>query len=165
MILEVRPATAEDASAMMALLNEIIAAGGTTAHRKPFDEQAIIAQFIASRLFLCCLVAVSEGKIAGFQALEWADPDWPGDDALPADWAIIATYVNRAAHGRGVGRALFARTSRAAAAAGVRFIDATIRLENSGGRRFYERLGFVDYRHGVETISKRFSPIRAPAHG
>ena len=57
---------------------------------------------------------MEETRLLGFQALEWCDPDWPGDDALPADWAVIATYVDPQARQRGVGRALFAETARAA---------------------------------------------------
>lgn len=58
-----------------------------------------------------------------------------------------------------MGRALFARTAQAAEAAGVRFIDATIRSENTGRQAFYERLGFTDYRSGAATVSKRFAPV------
>jgi len=97
-------------------------------------------------------------QLMGFQALEWCDPAWPGDDPLPADWAVIATYVGPQAHRRGVGRALFAATAQAAKNAGVRFIDATIRIENTGGQASYEGVGFTDYRVGAETVSKRFAP-------
>ena len=37
-------------------------------------------------------------------------------------------------------------------------IDATIRKENGGGQAFYAGIGFVDYRIGAESISKRFAP-------
>jgi len=36
---------------------------------------------------------------------------WPGEDRLPADRAVVATYVGRQAHRRGVGRARFAATA------------------------------------------------------
>lgn len=158
MSMNIRIALPEDAGSMARLINEIIAIGGTTAHRLPFDEHRIRAEFIAVLRGICCFVAVENRQILGFQALEWCDPDWPGEDRLPADWAVIATYVAPAAHGRGIGRALFRETAGAAKAAGVRFIDATIRKENGGGQAFYAGIGFVDYRIGAESISKRFAP-------
>ena len=58
--------------------------------------------------------------------------------------------------GRGIGGALFAETCKAARAAGAVAIDATIRRENTGGLRFYDKMGFVDYRPEAERIGKRF---------
>lgn len=157
MSLEIRPATPQDAGAMAKLINEIIAIGGTTAHAEPFDEAGIIDTFIAPRLAISCFVAVNGSQIVGFQSLEWADPEWPGADPLPADWAVIATYVDPHAHKTGIGRSLFAETAKAAKAAGAVFIDATIRRENKGGQAYYHAMGFRDYREGTATISKRYS--------
>lgn len=157
MSLEIRPATPQDAGAVAKLINEIIAIGGTTAHTEPFDEAGIVDTFIAPRLTISCFVAVNGAKIVGFQSLEWADPEWPGEDRLPSDWAIIATYVDPRAHKMGIGRSLFAETASAAKAAGAVFIDATIRRENKGGLAYYQAMGFRDYREGTATISKRYS--------
>lgn len=158
MPMEVRTASPRDAGPMARLINEIIAIGGTTAHRRPFDKHRIRTEFIAATRGICCFVAVEKAQILGFQALEWCDPDWPAEDRLPADWAVIATYVAPAAHGGGIGRALFRETAASAKVVGVRFIDATIRKENQGGQAFYGSIGFVDYRSGAESISKRFAP-------
>lgn len=155
MSLEIRPATPQDAGAMAKLINEIIAIGGTTAHAEPFDEAGIIDTFIAPRLAMSCFVAVNGSEIVGFQSLEWADPEWPGADPLPADWAVIATYVDPHAHKMGIGRSLFAETAKAAGALSV---DATIRKENKGGQAYYQAMGFRDYREATATISKRYSP-------
>lgn len=114
MPMEVRTASPRDAGPMARLINEIIAIGGTTAHRRPFDKHRIRAVFIAATRGICCFVAVEKAQILGFQALEWCDPDWPGEDRLPADWAVIATYVAPAAHGGGIGRALFRETAASA---------------------------------------------------
>lgn len=155
----VRAADRGDADAMAALINEIIAIGGTTAHRDPFDAARIVDVFIAPKRAIACVVAVDgAGGIVGFQALEWSDPDWPGAHRLPPDWAAIASFVAPSVHGRGVGRALFAETRFAAKAAGVAFINATIRRENVGGLAFYDKLGFVDYRSTPAAISKRLAP-------
>lgn len=143
---------------MADLINRIIAIGGTTAYSASFDGGKIISEFIGPELAICCHVAVENGKVCGFQALLWADPSWPGDDRLPADWALIATYVDPEAHGKGIGRALFACTEAAARDAGVSAIDATIRKENAGGLSYYARMGFVDYRSSGETVSKSYKP-------
>ena len=85
------------------------------------------------------------GTIVGFQALEWSDPNWPGPDSLPADWALIASFVDADFQGRGIGKALFTKTLAAAQRAGAHCIDATIRADNQGGLAFYTLLGFTDY--------------------
>lgn len=137
----IRAATAQDAEDMATLINEIIAIGGTTAHRTPFTPQRIASHFIAPHRGICCHVATADGVLLGFQALEWCDPDWPAiEERLPSDWAIIGTFVCASGQGRGVGRKLLAETVRIARAAGVAAIDATIRRENKGGQAFYERM-------------------------
>ena len=158
MPLQVRAAGPGDAPAMATLINAIIAIGGTTAHRTPFDAEGIVAKFIAPPLLISCFVACDGAEILGFQSLDWSDPDWPGEDAMPADWGIIGSFVDPAAQGRGVGRALFAATREAARRAGVSTIDATIRRENTGGLAFYDGLGFTDYRSDELSISKRLTP-------
>lgn len=158
MSLLIRGATEQDAGPMCRLINEIIAIGGTTAFRDPFDEGRMIDTFVAAKRGISCFVAVEAGQVLGFQSLEWCDPDWSGEDRLPADWAVIGTYVAPRAHGRGIGRALFGETAGTAKAAGVRFIGATIRKENKGGQAYYGGIGFVDYQTGAETVTKRFEP-------
>jgi ribosomal protein S18 acetylase RimI-like enzyme len=101
--------------------------------------------YIAPKRGIASTVAEVDGQLVGFQALEWADPDWPAPDAHPSDWAVIASFVSPAAQGRGVGRALFAATRAAARAVGVAVIDATIRADNKAGLGYYTGLGFVDY--------------------
>ena len=154
----IRAAREEDAEAMATLLNEIIAIGGTTAHSQPFDRVRILGSFVASPRRVSCFVATDGARLTGFQALEWSDPDGRGDHAPARDWAIISTYIRQGSHGRGIGAALFRHTRAAARAAGVAFIDATIRRENAGGLAFYSRLGFEDYREDALTISKRLAP-------
>lgn len=149
----IRPATINDAPAMAAILNDLIAQGGTTAYRDPFNPDQIIGQFLASHFAISCFCARDAGQVIGFQALEWSDPDWPGPDRLPADWAIISTYVALDRQGQGIGRALFEATRAAAETAGAHRIDATIRRENAGGRAYYAHLGFTDYREFAEAVS------------
>ncbi|MGB1155087.1 MAG: GNAT family N-acetyltransferase [Paracoccaceae bacterium] len=143
--IKLRPATSEDANRLAALLNQIIKTGGTTAHLHPFDRERLLNHYLAPPSAISCFVAEVGGTIAGFQALEWSDPNWPGPDSLPADWALIASFVDADFQGRGIGKALFTKTLAAAQSAGARCIDATIRADNQGGLAFYTSLGFTDY--------------------
>ena len=143
--IKLRPATSEDADRLAALLNQIIKTGGTTAHLHPFDRERLLNHYLAPPSAISCFVAEVGGTIAGFQALEWSDPNWPGPDSLPTDWALIASFVDADFQGRGIGKALFTKTLAAAQSAGARCIDATIRADNQGGLAFYTSLGFTDY--------------------
>lgn len=159
-----RLATPADAEALVAIVNEIIRAGGTTAHQTPFDTRRMTCHYISPDRGVTCVVAETDGTALGFQSLVWPDEE---GDVFPEGWAIIASFVAPDAAGRGVGRALFAATRAAAEAAGVTAIDATIRADNTVGLSFYDRLGFVDYdvlpavslRDGtrVDRIRKMFS--------
>jgi GNAT superfamily N-acetyltransferase len=151
----IRRAETGDAAAMVALLNAIIAKGGTTAHRDPFDVDLMIRLYVAPPRAIACHVAERAGAILGFQALEWADPAWTGANPLPADWALVATFVSVEAQGAGVGGRLFAASLAAARAAGAIAIDATIRRENRGGLAYYSRMGFVDYWSDDVVIAKK----------
>lgn len=162
MTLILRPATATDAPEMAALLNEIIAIGGTTAYEDSFDAQTMRASYMAAPNLLCCTVAETGGALAGFQGLFHPTEV----DPMPEGWAFIATFARVGGAGRGVGRALFGETLRLARAAGIKTIDATIRADNASGLGYYARLGFVDYdrlravplKNGtpVDRIRKRF---------
>ena len=156
--IRIRLAAIADAGSMVDLLNAIIARGGTTAHRTPFDRDRMIAEYIAPPRGIACHVAERNGVILGFQALEWTDPGWVGANPLPADWALVATFVAIEGHGTGIGRRLFEATRQAAKAAGVAMIDATIRRENAGGLVYYSRQGFVDYWSDDTVIAKRRTP-------
>lgn len=123
----------------------------------------MIAYNVSHPRGISCFVADDGGQIAGFQSLEWADPDPNGAYHLPAGWAIIASFVALTHHGHGVGRQLFAHTLAAARQAGVRCIDATIRLENTGGRAFYARMGFAEYKTSATTVSKKLELAETPA--
>jgi GNAT superfamily N-acetyltransferase len=140
-----RPVTEADAPAMAGLLNQIIETGGTTAHQSRFDAKRMLSHYIAPPLGICCFVALLDGEVIGFQALERSDPDWQGEGKLPNDWAVIATFVGEGHRGSGVGRGLFTLTLEAAQAADVVAIDATIRADNALGLAYYSRMGFADH--------------------
>ena len=135
----VRPAALGDALQMTKLLNAVIAAGGTTAHQTPLVVDQMFSRYIRPENNISCHVAISNGRLSGFQSLVWAD------DAMPEGWAIIATFVAFDRAKMGIGQKLFSATRFAAKAAEVKTIDATIRADNVGGLKYYSGLGFTDY--------------------
>ena len=145
-----------------ALLNEIIAIGGTTAWETPLDAAAFGAVYSSANPDLVAIhVALdAEGAVAGFQ--------WLARKAtLPPDCADIATFARQNPVTKGVGTALFAATKAAARAAGFARINAQIRADNRPGLGYYAKMGFVDHdivpavplRDGtpVDRIVKRFA--------
>ena len=160
MELRVRPARRADAPALAALLNEIIAAGGTTAYETPFTPDGFADAHIDGPGVITSMVAEdAEGHPMGFQILLRSA-------TLGPDWGDIGTFARRGATTRGIGSALFAATCAAAAEAGLTTLNATIRADNSGGLTFYTRMGFVDHAVArgvpladgtpVDRISRRF---------
>ncbi|GAB5436581.1 GNAT family N-acetyltransferase [Falsiruegeria mediterranea] len=160
MVSTVRPMMPEDVAASCRILNDIIEAGGTTAHEIPFSEALFRESFLTGVDLVCCHVAFDAGReIAGFQ--------WLGiSEDLPPDCADIATFARQDRAIRGVGRALFAETARVALNLGFAEINATIRADNVSGLAYYAKMGFLDHsvshsrplKDGtpVDRISKRF---------
>lgn len=139
MLLNVRPTVRGDAPALAELLNEIIAAGGTTAYETPFTPDTFADTHIDGPGVITSVLAEDgDGRPMGFQILLASDKFGPG-------WGDIGTFARRGATTRGIGSALFAATKAAAISAGLTTLNATIRADNTGGLTFYARMGFVDY--------------------
>ncbi len=163
MTVTTRPALAADVAQMTALLNEIIAIGGTTAHQRPFDEDRMLHHYITPERHISTIVAELDSAIVGFQMLVWPDPAL---GPMPDGWGFIASFVKVGITGQGIGRAMFTATCAAARAADCRHIDATMRADNASGLQFYSAMGFTDYdrlcavplRDGrlVDRVRKRF---------
>jgi len=157
----VRPTEARDIPALTALLNRIIAIGGTTAYEEPFSETKLAAHLLDDTRLICCHTALdpADGAPAGYQVLK-RHPD------LPPDWGDIATFARVEPKLPGVGTALFAATSAFARNNGLVAINATIRADNSGGLAYYGKMGFRNYAveknvplgdgTPVDRISRRF---------
>jgi L-amino acid N-acyltransferase YncA len=163
MDVRVRPTVRADAAALADLLNEIIAAGGTTAYETPFTPEAFAdAHIDGPRVITSIIAEDGDGCPMGFQILLASDKLAPG-------WGDIGTFARRGSTTRGIGSALFAATRAAAIAAGLKAINATIRADNTGGLAFYARMGFVDYAVAravpladgtpVDRISRRYNLI------
>ena len=138
----VREAVRGDASQMVLLLNDIIQVGGSTAHQTNFDEDKMINHYLARAGQISCQVAITNGRLSGFQSLMRPDH---ANDPMPDGWGIIASFVALEKSGLGIGQKLFSATRAAARAAGIHTIDATIRADNEAGLRYYGGLGFADY--------------------
>ncbi|OKB68309.1 GNAT family N-acetyltransferase [Serratia marcescens] len=158
--MKIRTVTPQDAEALTQLLNEVIAAGGTTAIETPLTPTEFAEWFISGEQALSCQVAEQDGLLLGFQSLS-------ADETLPSDTADIATFSRLSPKVRGIGSALFPATLAAAKAHGFRHINATIRADNVGGLAYYQKMGFRDYDRlpqvplndgtPVDRIKKRFS--------
>lgn len=136
----IRPALDSDAEPMRALLNEIIRIGGTTAITSELSVDEMREWFISGADVVSCFLAINaNGEILGFQSLSRY-----GD--LQEGWVDIATFASRSRQKSGVGGALFAHTRAAAAQYGFTTINASIRVDNTGGLAYYGKMGFVTYR-------------------
>ncbi len=138
MTLTVRPAEPSDAVQMAALLNEIIALGGTTAITTPLSPDDMRTKMQAGAPRAAWHVAVDGTKVLGFQ---WIAPH----SELPPEVADIATFAKVGQVKRGIGSSLFEATQKAARALGFTWINANIRTDNTGGVRYYDSRGFRTY--------------------
>ena len=158
--IHVRPTEPADIPALTALINRIIAMGGTTAYEDPFSEAGLVAKLLKDPRLVCCHTAFdpTDGAPAGYQVLK-THPE------LAAGWGDIATFARAEPKLPGVGTALFTATAAFAREHGITTINATIRADNLGGLAYYTKMGFEDYavaravplRDGtpVDRISKR----------
>ena len=138
-MITVRRATRLDLDDMASLLNEIIAAGGTTALTRAVTADDLGARIDSSGDRGAWHVALDgQDRVVGFQ---WIAPNTD----LPPEAADIATFVQTGQTGLGIGSALFDATKEAAMALGYGWINATIRADNEGGQIYYQSRGFEDY--------------------
>lgn len=139
MTLPVRPMRAGDVPVACALLNQIIALGGTTAIETPLTEAMFAEAFLNGPNVICCHVVLDgQGVVAGFQGLARYD-------TLPPECGDIATFTRRTDPVKGAGRALFAATRDVARVVGLHQINATIRADNVPGLGYYAAIGFHDH--------------------
>jgi L-amino acid N-acyltransferase YncA len=128
-----RLAEPADAPGMTALLNAVIAKGGTTAHQSPMTEAEVRDHYIDGSDVLSSVVAEDAGKIIGWQSVG----HWNGEPH-------IGTFVQPGLQAKGVGAALFALTLTTLRKTAIRYIIAWIRADNVPGLAYYARIGFRD---------------------
>jgi L-amino acid N-acyltransferase YncA len=129
----IRIAEATDALGMTALLNMVIAKGGTTAHEAPKTEAEVLYDYIEGPDVLSAVIAEEAGTIIGWQTVGLAGGD-----------PHIGTFVQPDLQAKGVGAALFALTLQTLRKTRTDYIIAWIRADNVPGLAYYARIGFRD---------------------
>ncbi len=148
----IRNAVESDAEGISVVLSTLAAAGKRS---KPSDAAFALAHYISDPERIRCSVAVtSDGEVLGFQSLKLAIENNPY--GVTAGWGIIGTHIKPAAARHGVGRALFDASLQAARQMELPAIDATIGAENEEGLRYYEAMGFREYRRMDGAVCKVF---------
>jgi GNAT superfamily N-acetyltransferase len=151
----IRTAQTTDATAISAMLQDLVAAGKRTL---PADEQFVLITYIANPNGILCSVAEDEeGAILGLQSLIRATEG--NTYGVPVGWGTIGTHVSPIAARRGIGSNLFEATKPAAIAAGIEKIEAVIGSANLEAQAYYERMGFRTYRQTDTKICKCWPPM------
>jgi len=136
--LTIRTATADDAAAVAAVMNTVIAEGGLTLFDRPFsvDAERRFIESLGARSALH--VAEIDGAIAGVQSIDL----YSSVAASLAHVATMGTWLRSEARGRGLGRALAERSFAFAIAHRYSKIVITVLAGNTTARAFYAALGF-----------------------
>jgi L-amino acid N-acyltransferase YncA len=141
MELLVREACAEDAAAIVAIMNPIIAAGVYTAFDTPFRveaEQAYLEGFPARGIFHVA-VAASDERVLGFQSLEPFATYTHAFDHV----GTLGTYVDLACRHQGIATALFTATFEVARRKHYEKIHTFVRADNPAALATYLKHGFA----------------------
>lgn len=153
MTVTIRPATPADAVGMSAVLAPILKQWNSA---RPSSADHILGHYVRHANNIACTVAcAADGTIVGFQSLQRAGDGNVFD--VPAEWGIIGTYVALDAPRGGIGRQMFAASLKAAKAANLPIIDATIGADNDAGLAYYGAMGFETYRHLDGAVGKRYN--------
>jgi L-amino acid N-acyltransferase YncA len=141
MELLVREARAEDATAIVAIMNPIIAAGVYTAFDTPFTidaEQAYLKGFPARGVFHVA-VDPSDQRVLGFQSMEPFATYTHAFDHV----GTLGTYVDFACRRQGIATALFEATFEVARRKGYEKILTFVRADNPAALASYLKQGFA----------------------
>lgn len=144
-MIEVRPATAADAAAVVRLLGQLV--NREIAREEIGERLRRLSATGADPVFLAC----DNGVAIGLMALHFAPILHYARPAL----RITELVVDRRHRRRGVGRRLIAQAEHEAAAAGCEIIELTSALDRADAHAFYRSLGF-------EANSLRFRKLPRP---
>lgn len=131
MTFEVREMTRVDVPQCVAIINHIIALGGSTAHEDPFDEDGFADHYLDEADVTN--VVLAEGRVVGFQGAFEVEPGVYS----------IGSFTDQNAPIRGAGAAIFAKTLSDCRGLGGSSIIAKITSDNTGGLAYYTKMGFV----------------------
>ncbi len=129
---EVRTMEPRDVPACVAIVNHIIALGGSTAYEDPFTNAGFEAHYLQEPPVTN--VVLDKGRVVGFQAA------FDAGDGLYS----IGSFTDQQHPAPGAGRAIFAKTLADCRARGGTAILAKITSDNTGGLAYYTKMGFAD---------------------
>ncbi|MFG0283156.1 MAG: GNAT family N-acetyltransferase [Phycisphaerales bacterium JB039] len=135
---QIRPAQEADLPSILAIINREIVHGVAHFGTQPMSLETLAAQFAREAMRYPWLAAIDarSGAMLGFAK---AGP-WKSRGAYA--WTTeIGVYVEAAARGRGVGRALYDTLLPMLRAAGFRTVLAGIALPNDASVRLHEAVG------------------------
>lgn len=139
-VVDVREAGPDDAPAIAAVLNAVIASGAAVAFNRPVtveSERRYLAEFSSRGVFHVALDS-DAASIIGFQSVEPFAASPGAFDHVGS----IGTYVDIEHRRRGVAAALFEATLAVARIRGFEKIMAFVREDNAAGQAVYARHGF-----------------------
>jgi L-amino acid N-acyltransferase YncA len=143
-VLSLRPALPDDASAIAAIYNAALAAREATFETRPREPGEVGAWM---RDDLPCIVASLDGAVVGFARVAPYS-----DRCVYAGVGEHGVYVDPAARGHGVGRALLAELCARAERRGLYKLTSRIFSDNAASRALHRACGFdevgVQRRHG-----------------
>ena len=148
-MVDIRPATAEDAGAIAEIQNALLATTAIEWRDEPHTPASRVDWIDRHHVVL---VAVDGDDVVGFAAYgDFRDTaGWPGYRFVVEN----SIHVRESHWGSGVGRQLMEALIDAAAAAGKHAMVAAVDGENEASIRFHERLGFVEVARMPEVGSK-----------
>jgi phosphinothricin acetyltransferase len=132
-VLVVEPMTVDDGRAVLDIFGQGIATGIATFETDMPDWE----HWDAGHRPDCRFVARLDGRVVGWTALSSYSAR-----AVYAGVAWESVYLDEAARGRGVGRALLAAVIAASETAGVWTLIAGVQIENTASLALHERAGF-----------------------
>jgi L-amino acid N-acyltransferase YncA len=139
----VREACLEDAAAIVAIMNPIIAAGTFTVFDTPFTidaEKAFLEGFPARGVIHVAVdSSAADQRVLGFQSMEPFANYTHGFDHV----GIMGTYVDLASRRQGIASALFDATFEAARRKGYEKIFTFVRADNPAALATYVKHGFA----------------------
>jgi ribosomal-protein-alanine N-acetyltransferase len=152
-MLRLRLAKSAEAQKIAELSRDLVEAGlGWTWH-----PQRVLRSIRARETNV--VVATDEDRIAGFAIMDYGE--------TRAHLTLLA--VTPTHRRQGIGTKLLAWHEEAALAAGIEAVELELRASNHAARRFYQRLGFVEfalvrgYYQGVEAAVRMVRDIRRSA--
>jgi L-amino acid N-acyltransferase YncA len=136
--MRIRDADRADLPAIVPIFREVVAAGETYAYPEDLDDEGIAALWLVGPPSRCVVAVEDDGTVVGTAT---TGPNRPGRGAHVATASFM---VDRAARGRGVGRALGTEALRWARAQGFAAMQFNAVVEtNTAAVRLWESLGFA----------------------